>query len=119
LELKSLYRLVQFPSRKRAAVEAFIYATIITMLASRRLWSAVRRKLQDRAHRIGELRWAQVFRAHAQQILQVMLAPPRHVSYLAKGVEATMLHEAVDPHRNRPGLIEQVEKGTSWRPVPA
>ena len=39
--------------------------------------------------------------------------PPRHGRYFANAVEAGLLHEALDPHLNRPGLLDQVRNGTS------
>ena len=112
-EWKSGYGLDQIPSRKKEAVEIFIYASVITMLASRTLLREVRRKLKSVAGRIPAMRWAKIFQAHVLQILQVLLTPPRHGRYWANGLEAALLHEAVDPHLDRPGLLQQVQNGTS------
>lgn len=111
-EWKGGYGLDEIPSRKKEAVESFIWTSVITLLASRRLLDVVRRKLRDVAHRISPTRWARVFQTYVPTILQVLLAPPRHVRYVASAIEASILHEAVDPHVNRPGLIRQAEKGT-------
>jgi IS4 transposase len=118
-EWKSGYGLDQIPSRKKEAVEIFIYASVITMLASRTLLRAVRRKLKSVAGRIPAMRWAKIFRAHVLQILQVLLAPPRHGRYWASALEPTLLHEALDPHLHRPGLLQQVQNGTTSYPARA
>lgn len=118
-EWKSGYGLDQIPSRKEEAVEIFIYASVITMLASRTLLRAVRQKLKSVADRIPAMRWAKIFQAHVLQILQVLLAPPRHGRYWAGALEATLLHEAVDPHLHRPGLLQQVQNGTTSHPAKA
>lgn len=112
-EWKSSYGLAQLPSRKKAAVEIFIYASVITMLASRTLLAAVRKKQKHLAQRISGTRWAKVFRAHVVQILQLLIAPPRLAKYLASSLEVAMLHEAVDPHLQRPGLLLQVQNGAT------
>lgn len=113
-ELKSGYGLDELPTRKRAAIETFIFTALITLMASRRLLAEVRCKFKSEAQRVGRLRWARVFRTYASQILLLLLAPPRHGRFLASALEASMLHEALDPHVRRPGLVEQVENGTSW-----
>ena len=111
-EWKSGYGLDEIPSQKEAAVEVFVWTSVITLLASRRLLEAVREKMRDVADRISPTRWAKVFRTYVPMILQVLLAPPRHGRYLASALEACILHEALDPHLNRPGLLRQAQKGT-------
>ncbi len=113
-ELKGGYGLDQIPTSKKSGVEIFLYASIITMLASRRLLLAVRRKLAHAADRIPAGRWARIFRAFALDVLRILVAPARHVRYLAGSIETTMLHEALDPHLNRPGLLRQAENGIGY-----
>lgn len=112
-EWKSGYGIDDIPSRKRAAVEVFVYTFVITLLASRRLLGAVRRKLKHLAHRIPAMRWARAFRAYVMPILLILIAPPRHGRYFANAIEAGLLHEALDPHLSRPGLLDQVLNRTS------
>jgi len=112
-EWKSSYGLAQLPSRRKAAVEILIYASVITMLASRTLLAVVRKKQKALAKRISGTRWAKIFRAHVVQVLQLLIAPPRLAKYLASSLEAAMLHEAVDPHLKRPGLLLQVQNGAT------
>ena len=111
-EWKGGYGLDDIPTQKKEAVEVFIWTSVITLLASRRLLDAVRTKLREVAHRISPTRWARVFQTYVPTILQVLLAPPRYGRYLASAIEASILHEAVDPHVNRPGLVLQTQKGT-------
>lgn len=111
-EMKGGYGLDQIPSRKKRAVEVFIWTSVITLLASRKLLSAVRTKMREVAHRISPTRWARVFRTYVPTILQLLLAPPRYGRYLASAIEASLLHEAVDPHVNRPGLLLQAQKAS-------
>ena len=111
-EWKGGYGLDEIPTRKKDAVEVFIWSSVITLLASRRLLSAVRKKMRDVAHRISPTRWARVFQTYVPTILQVLLAPPRHARYMASAIGVSILHESVDPHVNRPGLVEQAQNGT-------
>ncbi len=113
-EMKSSYRLDQLPTRKKSAVEVFLYASILTFVASRRLLMAVRDHLQRQAHRIGHMRWAALFRTHAGELLGIVLNPLRYALFQQAQLNACMVHEAVDPHLNRPGLLRSVEIGTSW-----
>ena len=113
-EKKSSYRLDQLPTRKKSAGEVFLYASILTFVASRRLLMAVRDHLQRQAHRIGHMRWAALFRTHAGELLGIVLNPLRYALFQQAQLNACMVHEAVDPHLNRPGLLRSVEIGTSW-----
>jgi IS4 transposase len=111
-EWKGGYGLDDIPTRKEEAVQVFIWTSVVTLLASRRLLDVVRKRMRNVAHRISPTRWARVFQTYVPTILQMLLAPPRHVRYLARAIETSMLHEAVDPHVNRPGLVLQAQKGT-------
>lgn len=108
-EMKGSYGLDQIPSRKKAAVETFIWTAVITLLASRRLLDAVRRKKRNEAHRMSPTRWARVFRAYVSDILKILLEPPRHVFRLSRRIGRALLEEAVDPHLHRPGLLDQAQ----------
>jgi IS4 transposase len=57
-ELKSHYRLAELPTLKGPIVEALILSSIITLLVSRELLDAVRRRLRHLRHRTPEGRWA-------------------------------------------------------------
>jgi IS4 transposase len=113
-ELKSGFRMDQLPSRNKSAVEVFIYASILAMLVSRKLLRAVRDRLPQMAHRISDLRWASVLRAHAGHLLAVRLYPEAIASFMESRLSACLLRECVDPHLLRPGLLEQVETAAAW-----
>lgn len=113
-ELKSHYRLEELPTRKAHIVEALILAAVLTLLVSRQLLAAVRRRLQRQGYRVPEGRWAAVFASVAIMILDVVLLPARTAKALARRLEPMLLHEAKDPNRNRPLLIERVDQGLAW-----
>ena len=115
-ELKSHYRLDQLPSAKAPVVEALLWASIITLLVSRTLLDAVRRRLKPLRHRIPDGRWARVFAAGATSILDLIVLPERIARALAKRLEPMLLHEAVDPNTKRLLLLERVDYGLAWTP---
>ncbi|MCC7413295.1 MAG: IS4 family transposase [Gammaproteobacteria bacterium] len=108
-ELKSEYRIDELPSRRRAVVEALVYAALLSFIASRRLFAVVQRKLRQFADRLPEQRWARLFAAIAQDLLLLLVRPPRETRITARLLCTLLLHEAVDPNRNRPTLIAAVE----------
>jgi hypothetical protein len=120
-EMKSHYGLEGVSSRKPHIVEALLYATPVTLVASRRLLRAVRVALRGRPHAVPEGRWGVIFAGAAGSILDLLLAPARLVRVLAKRTEWTLLHEAADPNLSRPSLLARVENGVLWcwpKPAP-
>ena len=116
-ELKSSYRLRDMPSKKKIVVEALLYATILTLLVSRHLLAAVRRRWAELAERIPLQRWASVLEAVASELLQVMIRPLREIKPLLERITTFLHHEVVDPNRWRPSLLEAVETRTHrYRP---
>ena len=120
--LKSDYGLAEMPSAKKETVQALVYATIVTWLASRELLLAVRRRMGKKGRRVTDGRWSRLMREWSFLMLVVITAPPRHGRQLASTVEFALLHECLDPHLSRPSLLEQVENRTransgAW-PVP-
>jgi putative transposase len=113
-ELKSHYRLDELPSRKAHIVEALMLASIITLLVSRRLLDAVRRRLRRMRHRVPEGRWASLFAAIALSILDLIVLPLRTAKVLARRLEPMLLHEACDPNIGRLLLLERVDCGVAW-----
>lgn len=111
-ELKQSYRLDQMPSRKRHIVEALLYSAILTLVVSRRLLDLVRRLLKGLEHRLPAQRWANVFASVALELLRIAIRPLREVEDLARKIGVLMIHEAVDPRKKRPGLLEAVENRT-------
>jgi putative transposase len=108
-ELKHNYRVDQMPSSKRHVVEALLYAAILTLIVSRRLLALVRRALADQADRIPVQRWAALIESISTELLLIVTRPPRELKSLLQRVSAILLHEAVDPNANRPGLLTAVE----------
>jgi hypothetical protein len=111
-ELKSLYRIEDLPSSKRVVVESLVYAALLTWVASRRLLFEVRRKLGRLADRVPQQRWAAIFVAVAQELLLVMVRPPRQTGLLVRSTSEMVLHEAIDPNASRRPLIRSVETRT-------
>ena len=111
-ELKSTYRLEDMPSRKRAVVEALLYATILTFLVSRRLLAELRRRRADLAERAPLQRWALVLESVAPELLMIMTRPLQELKPLIRRIHAILLHEARDPHTKRLPLLNAVESRT-------
>ncbi len=113
-EMKSHYRLEDLPSRKPHIVEALLYATLVTLVVSRRLLRAVRQALRGGPHAVPEGRWAAIFATVSSAVLDLVLAPARLARDLARWTEAMLLHEAVDPNLSRRSLLASVENGATW-----
>jgi IS4 transposase len=109
-ELKRHYRLEDMPSAKRHIVEALLFAAILTLVVSRRLLALVRQRLGELAERVPTQRWAAVLESVAQELLAVVLQPPRETRSLLKRISRTLLHEAVDPNKSRAPLLHAVEE---------
>jgi len=111
-ELKSTYRLRDMPSKKRVVVEALLYATILTLLVSRQLLAALRKRWAELAERIPLQRWAAVLESVAPELLQIMTSSLREIRPLLERITALFRHEAGDPNRRRPSLLQAVEGRT-------
>lgn len=111
-ELKRHYRIDQMPSRKREIVEALLYASILTLIISRRLLALVRKALAGLADRIPTQRWAALLESASTELLLIVTRPPRELKTLLQRVNTTFLHEAVDPNMRRSGLLNAVEMRT-------
>jgi putative transposase len=114
-ELKTHYRAEDMPSAKRQIVEALIYAVLITFVVSRALLAALRKKLGALASRVPEERWAGLFADAALDILRLMVWPPGRAAALTRLVDATLLHESVDPNVGRALLLRRVESRTQYQ----
>jgi IS4 transposase len=110
-EMKSHYGMEGLPSRKNPIVETLLYATVVTLVVSRRLLRAVRSALSSLGRVIPVGRWAAIFATVALEILNLLLAPLRAARDRARGLEAMLLHEAVDPNLSRHLLLARVENG--------
>jgi len=105
-ELKSGYRIDQLTSRRIEVVQALIYSALITLLVSRKLLRVVALSMGGLRERITAGRWWRLMQAYGQELLLLVLRPPRE-SRLFRGLYQTIIHELVDPHtKRRPLLME-------------
>ena len=102
-EMKQHYRLEDMPSRKRVVVETLLYATILTLVAI---------SAAEFSERLRYRRWATVLESASQELLTVVTGRYESVRPLEAKVTRYLLHEAVDPNRGRPSLLQAVERGT-------
>ena len=116
-ELKSHYRLDELHTRKAPVVEALILSSVITLLVSRRLLDAVRRRLPRLRHRIPEGRWASLFAAVSLAILDLLILPLRTAKALARRLEPMILCEVIDPNASRLLLLQRVDQRLVWSPA--
>jgi len=107
-EMKATYRLDDMPSAKRPVVETLIYATILTLAASRALHGVLARRLRRHRERLPVERWAIVFADVADQLLAVVAGPAAERHVLAKRALRFLEHEAVDPNVKRRHLLKRV-----------
>jgi IS4 transposase len=114
-EWKSRYRAEDMPSSKRQIVEALLYAALVTMVVSRALLAALRRKLGALGSRVPDERWAALFAEFARDILKVVLRRSAEALVLARDLDRALLHEAVDPNAGRALLRQRVESGTQYQ----
>ncbi len=104
-ELKGEYALDQVNTTNRWVAESLIWTSILTLIVSRRLHTAVRERLPEELRaRYTPIRWARSFRRQADRILDLILDQLHR-----RRIEAQPLLEltealfarAVDPHAGR------------------
>lgn len=100
-ELKSSYQLESMPSCKSHIVEAFLYASFLSLLASRSLLLAIRRWGCFGERRTPLERWARLFVSVAPDLLPLILDPPRMAPVRERLLLPFLLAEAPDPNRSR------------------
>lgn len=109
-QLKQHFRAEDMPSSKRAVVEALVYAALIALAVSRELMAAVQRRLGRRGCRVREERWSKLFAEVARYLLRAVAHRASATTRaLLADVDRTLLHEAVDPNRDRLLLLQRVE----------
>ena len=64
------------------------------------------------ADRIPAQRWAALLESASTELLLIVTRPPQELKALLQRLNATFLHEAVDPNVRRPGLLSAVETRT-------
>src|SRR5215210_2764052 len=111
-ELKSCYKLESIPSRKSHVVEAFLYASLLTLLASRALLLAVRRWGALGERRTPLERWARLFVSATPELLALLLDPAAMARTRERPLLQFFLAEAPDPNVKRRLLPERA--GLKW-----
>ena len=116
-QLKSSFHLEEMLSRKKHIVESMIYASILTLAASKHLFAAIRQKLRRERHRLNECRWARLLSTFADHVLRIVNSAPRHARDLARRLEPLLLVEILDPRLRRARLLDRVRNGTTCHTV--
>jgi putative transposase len=111
-ELKSCYKLESIPSRKSHVVEAFLYASLLTLLASRALLLAVRRWGALGERRTPLERWARLFVSATPELLALLLDPVAMARTRERPLLQFFLAEAPDPNVKRRLLTDRA--GLQW-----
>jgi putative transposase len=104
-ELKSEYALDRVNTSNRRVVESLIWASILTMIVSRRLHSTVRERIKEEYRaRYTPIRWARGFREQSGRILDTLMdrlhrkrIDPEPLLEIARGLMA----RAIDPNAGR------------------
>ena len=109
-ELKSHYRIEHMPSKSKCITEALIYASLLTLLVSRRLHRALTRRWRIERRRLPFDRWARLVAALAPDLLDIVLC--RHDRrHRQKRIDRLLRAEATDPNRARIALPYRAQQG--------
>ena len=106
-ELKSSFQLESLPSRKSHVVEAFLYASLLALLASRALLLALRRWGAFADRRTPTERWARLFVSAAPDLLALVLDSGVMARTRERPLLRFFLSEAPDPNVKRKLLPER------------
>jgi len=107
-ELKRSYRIDDLPSAKRQVVESLIYASILTLAASRQLYKLIAQRRARSAGRMPEERWGIVFSSVALDVLLILVGPREVGRVLGWRTIRYLLHESMDPNVGRRLLLDRV-----------
>ncbi len=110
-ELKGEYALDRVNTTNRYVAESLIWASILTLVVSRRLQSAVRERLpEELRERYTPIRWARTFREQSGRILDLLMdrlhrkrIAPEPILEIARA----LLARALDPHAGRQRFREE------------
>ena len=109
-QLKSQFRLADFPTQKADAVEALVFASLITLVVSRTFLIELRRRSPDLEERMPFERWSAIFSEFAVPILHSLLENRRRRKQRKPNLLDLMFKEAIDPNAARiGGLLGRVE----------
>ncbi len=102
------------PSANRHVTETLIYATLLTLLLSRRLYRALRKRWRLDPRRMPFDRWAVLLAAVADDLLALVLK--RHDrDWRASRIERFLRREATDPNAARNPLPYRAQSGVYQR----
>lgn len=100
-ELKSGYHLDELPSENVHAVHALVYASILTLIASRKLLHAMRKYRNVPPSRTPERRWARCFRRCMEALLNLICKPSALAAQEARRLATVLGKEFIDPNASR------------------
>jgi putative transposase len=112
-EMKGSYRMEDIPSSKREVVESLIYASILTLAASRALYRAVATRMKAASRRMPEERWGVVFATVAIDILKIIVGRRTLREALGSHVLWYLQHEAIDPNVGRSLLLARARQSST------
>lgn len=100
-ELKTHYRIDDLRSRRRSVTECLLYASLLTLVASRRLHRLLAPDHEALRQQHPLDRWAVLFATVAHELLDLLVGPASHRALLALRLRRLLVHEAPDPNRRR------------------
>jgi len=110
-ELKSQYRMAEIPSKNIHITEALIYSALLSLIASRRLHTAIRSRFRLDSTRMTFDRWAVLFSSIAEDLLELLAGPKRYYRYLESRLTEFIRFEAEDPNVTRKTLLQKAQAG--------
>lgn len=111
-ELKHCYQLEALPSRKSHVVEALLYASLLTLIASRSLLQALQRWGNLAHRRVPLERWARLLVSAAPDLLALILDPAPMARLRERPLLQFFIAEAPDPNVKRKLLLDRT--GLQW-----
>ena len=109
-ELKSHYRLHHMPSKNRHVTECLLYAAMLTLVLSRKLYQVLLRRWRADRRRFPFDRWAALISSLAQDLLALVIN--RHERRLReRKLDVFLRKEALDPNVQRLTLASRAEIG--------
>jgi hypothetical protein len=107
-ELKCTYRIEQMPSANQHVTEALIYAGLLTLVLSRRLYRMLVKRWRLPPRRLPFDRRALLLATVAHDLLDVVLSR-RDRAYRQRRIERLLRAEALDPNRGRMQLAHRAQ----------
>lgn len=113
-ELKSHYRIDQMPSANKHITETLIFAALLSLVLSRKLYRSVTTRYRLDPQRLPFDRWAMLLAQVAHQLLTIALGRRSRPHHHAR-LERFLSSEAIDPNRARIPLPARAEAGLCLR----